>query len=95
MAVTTFAEAVAEVASWKDKGVHPSNDVQLAIYANFKIAKGETIGSRPWIDPVGKAKFDAWEALINKGVTKEQAEAKYVQIANAVLEGKSDAEILA
>lgn len=26
---------------------------------------------RPWVDPVGKAKFDAWEAL--KGKSKDEA----------------------
>ena len=54
----------------------------LKIYALFKQASaGDAEGKRPgFTDMVGRAKWDAWDAL--KGTSKEAAMQQYVDLIN-------------
>ncbi len=63
----------------------PSNEDMLFMYSHFKQATaGDVQGSRPgMMDMVGRAKYDAWAKL--KGMSKADAEAKYVDKINALL----------
>ena len=56
----------------------PSNDVLLQLYALYKQGSiGDATGARPGLmDPVGRAKFDAWAA--RRGMGREEAMARYV-----------------
>jgi len=58
------------------------NDTLLRLYALYKQATiGNATGKRPgFTDPVGRAKFDAWEKI--KGMTAEQAMQKYIELVN-------------
>jgi len=60
----------------------PDNDTLLRLYALYKQATiGNATGKRPgFTDPVGRAKFDAWEKI--KGMTAEQAMQKYIELVN-------------
>jgi len=58
----------------------PSNDLKLLFYGYYKQSiEGNITGKRPgfW-DPINQAKYDAWEK--NKNLTKQEAQAKYIQI---------------
>lgn len=58
----------------------PDNMTLLEIYALFKQATaGDIGGERPgFTDMVGRAKFDAWNAV--KGLSKDDAMQKYVDL---------------
>lgn len=58
----------------------PDNMTLLKIYALYKQASsGDAHGDRPgFTDMVGRAKFDAWEAL--KGTSKDEAMQQYVDL---------------
>ncbi|KAK4245228.1 hypothetical protein VTI28DRAFT_9750 [Corynascus sepedonium] len=59
----------------------PSNDDLLEIYALYKIGTGEDIekAEQPGMfDLKGKAKYKAWKAAVDEGITPEQAQEKYV-----------------
>lgn len=58
----------------------PDNMTLLKIYALYKqAANGDATGERPgFTDMIGRAKFDAWEAL--KGNTQEQAMQQYIDL---------------
>ena len=58
----------------------PDNMTLLKIYALFKQASaGDASGDRPGMtDFVGRAKFDAWDAL--KGTSLEQAKQQYIDL---------------
>lgn len=58
----------------------PDNMTLLKIYALYKQASsGDAQGERPgFTDMVGRAKFDAWEAL--KGTSKDDAMQQYVDL---------------
>ena len=58
----------------------PDNMTLLKIYALFKQAtQGDASGERPgFTDMVGRAKFDAWDAL--KGTSQEDAMQQYVDL---------------
>ena len=58
----------------------PDNMTLLKIYALYKQASaGDAEGKRPgFTDMVGRAKFDAWEAL--KGASKDEAMQQYVDL---------------
>ncbi|MGE5651427.1 acyl-CoA-binding protein [Noviherbaspirillum sp. UKPF54] len=58
----------------------PDNMTLLKIYALFKQASaGDVEGKRPgFTDMVGRAKYDAWDAL--KGTAKEDAMQQYVDL---------------
>ena len=58
----------------------PDNMTLLKIYALFKQGSaGDVEGKRPgFTDMVGRAKFDAWDAL--KGTSKEDAMQQYIDL---------------
>ena len=58
----------------------PDNMTLLKIYALYKQASsGDAEGKRPgFTDLVGRAKFDAWEAL--KGTSKDEAMQQYIDL---------------
>ena len=64
----------------KNLSERPDNMTLLKIYALYKQASsGDAEGKRPgFTDMVGRAKFDAWEAL--KGTSKEEAMQQYVDL---------------
>ena len=70
----------AAVANSKNLSERPDNVTLLKIYALYKQASaGDAEGKRPgFTDMVGRAKFDAWEAL--KGSSKEDAMQQYVDL---------------
>ena len=72
-----FDQAVADSNNLPER---PDNMTLLKIYALFKQASaGDVEGSRPgFTDMVGRAKYDAWDAL--KGTSKEDAMQKYVDL---------------
>ena len=63
----------------------PDSETLLKLYALYKQAgAGDTAGERPGLtDPVGRAKFDAWEKL--RGVGAEQAKTDYVALVRSLL----------
>ena len=72
-----FAQAQADS---KHLSERPDNMTLLKIYALYKQASaGDAEGSRPgFTDMVGRAKFDAWEAL--KGTSKDEAMQQYIDL---------------
>ncbi|KAH8884769.1 acyl CoA binding protein [Thozetella sp. PMI_491] len=61
----------------------PSNDELLELYGLFKIATGEDISKAPapgMFDLKGKAKKNAWQKLVDEGLTAEEAQEKYVAL---------------
>ncbi|MBP1700969.1 MAG: putative acyl-CoA-binding protein [Chloroflexi bacterium] len=76
---TQFESAAQEAQRLPKK---PDNDTLLRLYALYKQATiGNATGKRPgFTDPVGRAKFDAWEKI--KGMTAEQAMQKYIELVN-------------
>lgn len=74
---TQFDQAVADSKNLPER---PDNMTLLKIYALFKQAStGDVEGKRPgFTDMVGRAKFDAWDAL--KGTSKETAMQQYIDL---------------
>ena len=72
-----FDQALADSKNLPER---PDNMTLLKIYALYKQASaGDAEGKRPgFTDMVGRAKFDAWEAL--KGTAKEAAMQQYVAL---------------
>ncbi|MBP6903203.1 MAG: acyl-CoA-binding protein [Burkholderiaceae bacterium] len=72
-----FEQAVSESKELPEK---PDNNTLLKIYALYKQATaGDVEGKRPgFTDFVGRAKFDAWEAL--KGTDAKQAMQDYIDL---------------
>jgi acyl-CoA-binding protein len=72
-----FEQAVAESKQLPEK---PDNMTLLKIYALYKQATaGDVEGKRPgFTDMVGRAKFDAWDAL--KGKSAEEAMQEYIDL---------------
>jgi diazepam-binding inhibitor (GABA receptor modulator, acyl-CoA-binding protein) len=72
-------EAAVDAVRHHDKD--PGNDVKLRLYALYKQAtQGDVTGRRPgFTNPVGRAKFDAWEAV--RGTSVAAARRAYVDIA--------------
>ena len=58
----------------------PDNMTLLKIYALFKQASvGDASGERPgFTDMVGRAKFDAWDALM--GTSADEAKQQYIDL---------------
>ena len=63
----------------------PDQATLLKLYALFKQAgAGDATGERPgFTDPVGRAKFDAWEKM--RGIAPEQAKADYIALVRSLL----------
>jgi carboxylesterase len=63
----------------------PDSATLLNLYALYKQAgSGDAAGERPGLtDPVGRAKFDAWEKL--RGVGAEQAKIDYIALVRSLL----------
>lgn len=73
---TRFEQAVAESKSLPEK---PDNMTLLKIYALYKQASGDAEGKRPGFgDMVGRAKWDAWNAL--KGKSSDDAMTEYIEL---------------
>ncbi len=74
---TKFEQAVADS---KNLSERPDNQTLLKLYALFKQATaGDVEGKRPgFTDMVGRAKFDAWDAL--KGTASPDAMQQYVDL---------------
>ncbi len=72
-----FAQAQADS---KNLSERPDNMTLLKIYALFKQgSSGDVEGKRPgFTDMVGRAKFDAWEAL--KGTSQDDAMQQYIDL---------------
>jgi diazepam-binding inhibitor (GABA receptor modulator, acyl-CoA-binding protein) len=72
-----FDQAVADSKSLPEK---PDNATLLQIYALYKQATvGDVEGKRPgFTDMVGRAKWDAWNAI--KGKSTDAAMAEYVEL---------------
>jgi diazepam-binding inhibitor (GABA receptor modulator, acyl-CoA-binding protein) len=72
-----FDKAVADSKTLPEK---PDNATLLQIYALYKQATvGEVEGKRPgFTDMVGRAKWDAWNAI--KGKSQDDAKAEYVEL---------------
>jgi diazepam-binding inhibitor (GABA receptor modulator, acyl-CoA-binding protein) len=72
-----FDKAVADSKNLPEK---PDNATLLQIYALYKQATvGEVEGKRPgFTDMVGRAKWDAWNAI--KGKSQDDAKAEYVAL---------------
>ena len=72
-----FDQALADSKNLPER---PDNMTLLKIYALYKQASaGDAEGKRPgFTDMVGRAKFDAWEAL--KGTAKDEAMQQYVDL---------------
>ncbi|HAT31965.1 MAG TPA: acyl-CoA-binding protein [Janthinobacterium sp.] len=64
----------------KNLSERPDNMTLLKIYALYKQASsGDASGSRPgFTDMVGRAKFDAWDAL--KGSSGDEAKQQYIDL---------------
>ena len=64
----------------KNLSERPDNMTLLKIYALFKQASaGDATGDRPGMtDFVGRAKFDAWDAL--KGTSADEAKQQYIDL---------------
>jgi diazepam-binding inhibitor (GABA receptor modulator, acyl-CoA-binding protein) len=77
-----FEKAQADVKTLKEK---PDNSTLLELYAYYKQGtEGDATGRRPGImDPVGRAKFDAWSA--KKGASKDDAMKGYVALVKKLL----------
>ena len=58
----------------------PDNDTLLKMYALYKQATvGDVQGKKPgFTDPVGKAKYQAWEKI--KGMSADDAKSAYVGV---------------
>lgn len=72
-----FAQAQLDSKSLSER---PDNMTLLKIYALYKQASlGDASGERPgFTDMVGRAKFDAWDAL--KGTSKDEAMQQYIDL---------------
>ena len=72
-----FAQAQADSKNLPER---PDNMTLLRIYALYKQASaGDAAGERPgFTDMVGRAKFDAWDAL--KGTSQDEAMQQYIDL---------------
>ena len=62
----------------------PDNDTLLQMYALFKQGTvGDVQGKKPgFTDPVGKAKYQAWEKI--KGMSADDAKAAYADLVESL-----------
>jgi diazepam-binding inhibitor (GABA receptor modulator, acyl-CoA-binding protein) len=63
----------------------PDNDTLLKMYALYKQGTvGDVEGKKPgFTDPVGKAKYQAWEQI--KGMSADDAKAAYADLVEGLL----------
>ncbi|KAH8172921.1 acyl coA binding protein [Sarocladium implicatum] len=67
----------------------PSNDDLLELYGLYKVAIGEDISKAPspgLFDLKGKAKKNAWQAIVDDGTTPDQAQEKYIALVDRLKE---------
>jgi len=78
----TFEVAADKVTKLKTR---PNSDVLLKLYAHYKQATtGDCNTAQPYMIQVeARSKWDAWNAL--KGITKDDAKAKYIALATDVI----------
>jgi acyl-CoA-binding protein len=86
MALSAAFEQAVELS--KNLPSRPDNNTLLKLYALYKQAtEGDVQGSKPgFTDPVGRAKFDAWDKLM--GTDSADAEGQYIALVNK-LAGKA------
>ncbi len=74
----------AAVAQSKELSSRPNNATLLKIYALYKQGtQGDLQDAKPgFSDMVGRAKWDAWNAL--KGTSPEQAQKKYIDLIDSL-----------
>ncbi len=62
----------------------PDNDTLLQMYALYKQGTvGDVQGKKPgFTDPVGKAKYQAWEKI--KGMSADDSKAKYADLVESL-----------
>ena len=74
----------AAVAASKTLAERPDNMTLLRLYGLYKQgAIGDAAGERPgFSDMIGRAKFDAWEAL--KGTARETAMQQYIDLVESL-----------
>lgn len=62
----------------------PDNETLLQLYALYKQATvGDVEGDRPsFMDPVGRAKYDAWEKI--EGMSTDDAKAAYADLVESL-----------
>lgn len=72
-----FERAAAEVQGIPTR---PSNEILLKLYALYKQGTaGDASGQRPGLtNPVGRAKYDAWQAV--KGKSRDEAMEAYISL---------------
>lgn len=61
----------------------PSNDELLELYGLYKVGNGEDISSAPapgMFDMKGKAKKNAWQKIVDEGISAETAQERYVAL---------------
>lgn len=67
----------------------PSTDDLLELYALYKVGTGEDISSasKPGMfDLKGKAKYNAWQKVVDEGVSVTDAQEKYVALVEKLKE---------
>ena len=77
-------EFVATVAASKMLAQRPDNMTLLRLYGRYKQGSmGDLVGERPgFSDMVGRAKFDAWDAL--RGTAREAAMQQYIDLVESL-----------
>eukprot|EP01065_Artemidia_motanka_P033730 TRINITY_DN40775_c0_g1_i1.p1 TRINITY_DN40775_c0_g1~~TRINITY_DN40775_c0_g1_i1.p1 ORF type:complete len:102 (+),score=8.68 TRINITY_DN40775_c0_g1_i1:159-464(+) len=84
--MSAFDTAVADSKKLTSK---PSNDDLLELYGLYKVATGEDItkSEKPGMfDLKGKAKNKAWQAVVDEGLTSDEAKEKYVALVEKMKE---------
>ncbi|SPN99613.1 probable acyl-coenzyme A-binding protein (diazepam binding inhibitor) [Cephalotrichum gorgonifer] len=67
----------------------PNNDELLELYALYKVGNGEDITKAPapgMFDLKGKAKKNAWQKIVDEGITAEQAQERYIALVEKLKE---------
>ncbi|ORY65557.1 putative fatty acid binding protein [Pseudomassariella vexata] len=75
-----FQKAVVDSKKLTEK---PTNDDLLEMYALYKVATGEDISKAPapgMFDLKGKAKKNAWQKVVDEGISAETAQERYVAL---------------
>jgi len=83
---TQFKTAAEEVQRLEAK---PTNEEKLKLYGLYKVATNENFSKaeRPGMfDLMGKAKYNAWAANANAGMTPTKAQQEYTEYVDALKE---------